>query len=178
MTRPRIWLANLTVGLLAVAACEQPTPVNTATDALRFLEADAVVIDGQHFFTQEGVRAATLQFDTAYQWRDSIDMHLARLTLSVYNEDGSERASVTSERGTLDRRGDRMTARENVILIVPGQQRRVETEELHYDPEGNRIWSDSAFVMTHEGRTLRGSSFTSDLEFRNFRVLGPGGGGP
>jgi LPS export ABC transporter protein LptC len=172
----RIVLANLAIGALAVYGCQEPAPMTTATDSLRFLEADAVVIDGQHFFTQEGVRAATLLFDTAYQWRDSVDMHLARLTLTVYNEDGSERARVTSDRGTLDRRGDRMTARENVVLVVPAQVRRLETEELHYDPEGNRIWSDSAFAMTHDGRSLRGSAFTSDLEFRNFRVLGPGGG--
>jgi len=172
----RMVLTNLVVGALVLYGCQDPAPTTTATDNLRFLEADAVVIDGQHFFTQEGVRAATLLFDTAYQWRDSVDMHLARLTLTVYNEDGSERARVNSDRGTLDRRGDRMTARENVVLVVPAQLRRLETEELHYDPEGNRIWSDSAFTMTHEGRALRGSAFTSDLEFRNFRVLGPGGG--
>jgi LPS export ABC transporter protein LptC len=167
-------LAYVVLVSLALFGCQEEAPVVTSPQN-RFLEADAVVIEGEHYFTQEGIRSAHLVFDTAFQWRDSVDTHLAGLTLTVFNEDGSERARVTSDRGTLDRRGDRMTARESVVLVVPAQDRRVETEELHYDPDAGRMWSDSSFVMLHAGRTLRGSSFTSDLEFRNFRILGPEG---
>jgi LPS export ABC transporter protein LptC len=170
---------GLTYGILALllaGACQDQPPVPTVADDLQLMGADQVTQGGRHIFTQEGIRSSVLTFDTAFQWRDSVNLHLRNLDLTVFNEDGSERARVTSERGTLDSRAERMTARRNVVLVVPGQDRRVETEELHYDPEGGRLWSDSAFVMLHQGRTHRGSAFTSDLEFQNFRIVGPGGG--
>jgi LPS export ABC transporter protein LptC len=168
-------LVYAALALLLAASCQDEPAVPTIADDLQLMGADQVMEGGRHYFTQEGIRSAVLNFDTAFQWRDSVNLHLRGLDLTVFNEDGSERARVTSERGTVDRRADRMVARRNVILIVPGQDRRVETEELHYDPEGGRIWSDSAFVMIHQGRTHRGSAFTSDLEFRNFTIMGPGG---
>jgi LPS export ABC transporter protein LptC len=162
------------LALLAFSACQDDAPVTVVTDGGVYLGADLVTLNGRHYFTQDGIRSATLVFDTMYQWNDSVNVHLRNPVLTVFHEDGSERATVTSLKGTLDRRAERMVARENVVLVVPDQDRHVETEELHYDPEGNRIFSDSAFVMVHQGRTLRGSSFTSDLEFRNFRIIGPG----
>lgn len=178
MRRSRMALSYAVIGLLTAVGCQEESPVPTVADEVRLLEADQVTIGGRHYFTQEGIRAATLHFDTVYQWRDSVNWHMREPNLTVYNDDGSERARVTSRRGVINPRADQMIAREQVVLVVPGQDRRVETEELHYDPEGGRIWGDSAFVMYHEGRILRGSSFTSDLEFRNFRVLGPGGRDP
>lgn len=168
-------LTLLALALLTFAACQDDAPVTTVTDGGVYLDADLVTLNGRHYFTQDGIRSATLVFDTAFQWNDSVNVHLRNPVLSVFHEDGSERATVTSRKGILDRRAEQMVARESVVLVVPEQDRHVETEELHYDPEGNRIFSDSAFVMIHEGRTLRGSSFTSDLEFRNFRIIGPGG---
>ena len=78
----------------------------------------------------------------------------------------------------LEPLAERLTARGEVVLVVPFQERRLETEELHYDPELNQLWSDSAFVMNEEGRERAGSSFRSDLEFRDFVVQGSGGTGP
>lgn len=176
MNPGRIALAGAALWLLAFVGCEGEPPVATVSDEVRMLGSDMIIVNGRHHFTREGIRAATLRFDTAYQWNDSVNVHLAGPVLTVFNEDGSERATVTSDRGVMDRRAEGMIARQNVVLIVPGQERRVETEELHYDPEGGRLWSDSSFTMVHEGRTLRGSAFTSDLEFRNFRVVGSEGG--
>ncbi|MEC7386344.1 MAG: hypothetical protein VYD22_01445, partial [Gemmatimonadota bacterium] len=59
----------------------------------------------------------------------------------------------------------------DVLLIVHSDQRRIETQELNYDPESERIWSDSATVQTMvDGSITRGSAFESDMEFRNVRI--------
>ena len=162
-----------------LAACEVDAPVATAADADRFLGADAIVMSGVTTISNaDGIRTARLQFDTAYQWSDSTHQALRGVNLIVFNEDGSERATVTSLRGTFEPLAERLTARGEVVLVVPFQDRRLETEELHYDPELNQLWSDSAFVMNEEGREREGSSFRSDLEFRDFIVQGSGGTGP
>lgn len=165
--------------LPALAACEVDAPVATVSDPDRFLEADAIVMGGVTTISNaDGIRTARLQFDTAYQWNDSTHQALRGVNLIVFNDDGSERATVTSLRGTFEPLAERLTARGEVVLVVPFQDRRLETEELHYDPELNQLWSDSAFVMNEEGGQREGSSFRSDLEFRDFVVQGSAGTGP
>lgn len=176
MSRWRSGIAGLLLILVAAVAvaCEEEPPVATVPSEYLQFDADGVVFQMTHRFTQEGVLQALVLADTAIQWHDSTAVALRVVDLRIYAEDGTERAHVTSQRGTLDTRTERMTARGDVVLVIPGEQRTIESEELHFDPRGERIWSDSAFVMRHQGRLLRGASFTSDLEFRNFEIRGTG----
>lgn len=170
-----LWAVTVVAAGALFAACDGDAHVPTMSGDLQYLDADWVLVNGRHVMTNEdGVRTADLLFDTMYQWRDSTQSALRGVDLRVFTETGAERAWVTSLRGTLDSRSERLTANGNVVLVVPGQERQLETEELHYDPEEDRIWSDSSFVMLEEERTFRGSWFTSDTEFRNFTSGGSG----
>lgn len=167
-----VWALLSVCGL--IAACEEGAPVATIVADPGLAQADGITIDGVHvFLNSEGVRESYLVFDTMYHWRDSLDYHLVGVDLIVNFEDGTERVRVTSNEGRMDPRGERFLAQGDVVLVVPDEGRRLESQELHYDPNGERIWSDSAFVMTVPGRNpLRGRSFTSDLSFQNFRIVG------
>ncbi len=171
---------TVAVALLVTVGCEEPRDAATVSGDILALQADFIVFGGEQFMSREGQREAHIVYDTAFQWIDSTAVALRRLTLKVYNEDGTERATVTADRGTLDQATDRMVAHGNVVLVIPGDEgRTIMSEELHYDPDGGMIWSDSAFVMrtrsaTGAVRELRGSRFSSDLEFRNFQAWGPG----
>ena len=170
-----VWLAILAS---ALGSCQENAPVPTLSEDESYLGADGVVMGGITTITNdEGIRSARLHFDTAYQWSDSVHQSLRGVDLMVFNEDGSERARITSLRGTFDPRGESLTANGEVVLLVPFQDRRLTTEELHYDPEIAQLWSDSAFVMTQAGNTYEGTSFSSDLEFGDFVVYGTAGSG-
>lgn len=158
------------------AACAEEVPVATVPEEYLRFDADGVVFDMTHRFTQDGRLQALVMADTAIQWNDSTAVAMRGVNLRVYNEDGTERAHVTAVRGTLDTRTEAMVAHGDVVLIIPSEQRRIETQQLRYDPRGGEIVGDSAFVMTLPGsRPMRGRSFRSDLEFRNFRIVGEGG---
>ena len=46
------------------------------------------------------------------------------------------------------------------------------SQEIYYDPDSDRIWSDSATVrILKNGTETRGSAFESDIEFNNVRIL-------
>jgi hypothetical protein len=46
------------------------------------------------------------------------------------------------------------------------------SQEIHYDPNIDRIWSDSATTrILKNGSETRGSAFESDIEFTNVRIL-------
>jgi LPS export ABC transporter protein LptC len=176
MTGRHLFTWVFLAGSALLVACQGDTAVPTVQAELPFLDADGVVIQGHLTFTNaEGIRSAEVTFDTAYQWNDSVNTALRGVDLTVFNENGSTRAHLTSLAGTMDERWQRLTARGNVVLLISGENIRVESEEIHFDPEQGRIWSDSAFVRIQPGRApVRGTSFTSDMEFNNFRITGEG----
>lgn len=157
-------------------ACEEPTQAPIAPPELQELGADLVNYGMVSFLTASGVREGRIEADTAYVFSDSALVRMRGMELVFYEDDGRARATIVAERGELDENTDRMVARGNVVLTVHADGRRIESQELHYDPNRDRIWSDSATVQTLPGgRTTRGTAFESDLDFRNVRIANPRG---
>jgi LPS export ABC transporter protein LptC len=117
--------------------------------------------------------------DTAYFFNDSTVVLLrGNVTLTAYHEDvGTEKAVVTSDRGRLNTSDNSMVAQGNAVLEIAEGERRIESSELRYHPEQDRIWSDSATVMYEAQTIVEGSGFDADLNFtqvlvRNARTRG------
>lgn len=172
-----LFTACVAVPLLA-AACDEAADTPVASEEILGIEADLVTTGMVSFLTSSGVREGRVEADTAYAFYDSSLVRLKGMRLVFYQADGTERASVTADEGEMDENSDRMVARGNVVLIVLADGRRIETAELYYDPHQERIWSDSTTVQTLAGGSVtRGTSFESDLEFRNVRIANIRGGG-
>lgn len=179
--RTGVLLFFLGLAIVTGACSEEPeTPV--AASELQELEADQAVFGMRMYITVEGVREALLYADTAYTYRDSVEIDVRSLRLTLYGETGNERAFVTANRGAIDPNTQRMQARGTVVLTIPEQNRRIESEQLNYDPNRDRIWSDTATVMMHDGRRSTGDAFESDLDFTSVKIFGArgrsGNGGP
>ena len=174
-------LALLAVSVVIPAllsACAESADAPVASADVQGIGADLVQYGMVSFLTASGVREGRVQADTAYVFYDSATVRLRGMRLVFYNADGTERATVTADAGELDENTDRMTARGDVVLIVQADGRRIETVELNYDPEQDRIWSDSATVQTMpDGSVTRGTAFESDLDFRNVVIRNIRGGG-
>jgi LPS export ABC transporter protein LptC len=135
------------------------------------LPADQVMIDVQFSSTSKGIRAAELKSDTAYLFSDSAVTHLRGVDLEMYDASGRQTAHLTSVTGVYNQNTQAMIGRGDVVLIVLADGRRIETEELYYDPEQRRIWSDVETHMTlPDGTDITTSNFTADDEFRNVQT--------
>ena len=166
----------LALATLAGSACqdEENSPV-----AGEFEQGvDGPVLFGMSaFLTTNGVREGRVDADTAYTYADSTLLDLRSMTVLFYDEAGRERATVTGRTGEFDQDTGRMVARGDVVLLIHTDSSRIESAEIHYDPDTDRVWSDSATVRTlRDGTVTRGSSFESDIEFTNVRVLNIRGG--
>lgn len=159
------------VALLTAGACGEPPETPVAAADLQELQADMAVFGMRQYITVEGVREALLEADTAYTYRDSTEIDVRALRLTLYSETGSERAFVTAQRGSVDPNTQRMQARGNVVLTIPDQARRIESEQLQYDPNRDRIWSDTFTVMIHQGQRSTGEAFESDLGFTSVKIF-------
>lgn len=174
--RRMAWV-SLMAGLGLGCRDEVATPV--ASPALLSSGADQVMTGFELFLTFQGVREGVVRGDTAFLYRDSSMVVLVNPTLELFDQAGGVRATVTARKGRYHTVSRGMSAFGEVVLVIPEGDRRVEGPELHYDPAGDRIWSDSLTTMREGAVVSQGLGFTSDLQFRQMRV-GPGsirGGG-
>jgi LPS export ABC transporter protein LptC len=165
--------------VLVLGACVEDPPVASDPTGGSFPSADAVTISGEYYFSNaQGIRASHLRFDTLYTWNDSINSEARGPALTIFNEDGSQRALVTSREGIIDSRFESFIARGSVVLDVPAQMLHLETEELRYDSQTDQISTDTCFLLMREGQApLRGSRFRSDIEFQSIQAENTGGCG-
>lgn len=166
----RVGLAGLLAGVLFLVGCgsQEDTPV-VSPDLLE-MDAEGVMYGMRSMITVEGVREGMVSADTAYFYEDSANVELRQLSLTVYTEEGQERALVTAALGWLNLDTNEMVARGNAVLTVRTDNRIIESAELHYDPNEDRIWSDSATVQRLDGVVSEGSSFESNLDFTNVLI--------
>ncbi|CAN5845009.1 hypothetical protein BH23GEM9_BH23GEM9_04170 [soil metagenome] len=166
-----------TLAATVLAACGGTTAMEHSD--YEPLPADQVLIGVEHAMTANGVRQSVLKSDTTLIYDDSASIKLRVVNLTMYNEDGTVRATLTSESGELDQTSNKMVARGSVELVVLGAQgRTVWTEELHYDPTQRRVWSTvHTRTVTARGERLEGDGFTADDQFRNIEVMRPRGTG-
>jgi LPS export ABC transporter protein LptC len=173
-------LAGVGIGLaIALSACENPRQEAVVDPQLVSIEADYIIFGNTHYLTRKGIREALVVADTAYFFNDSTVVLLrGNVTLTAYHEDlGTEKAVVTSDRGRLNTSDNSMVAQGNAVLEIAEGERRIESSELSYHPEQDRIWSDSATVMYEAQTIVEGSGFDADLNFtqvlvRNARTRG------
>ncbi len=168
--------AACVLALSTLTACNDASDTPVASDFMQSIDAP-VVFGMTAYLTSTGVRQGKVEADTAYTYADSTDVDLRGMHVAFYDDDGGERATVTARTGEWNQETDRMVARGDVVLIVDADSSKIESQEINYDPDSDRVWSDSATVRTlKDGSVTRGSSFESDIDFQNVVVRNPRGG--
>lgn len=161
--------------LLPLLACGEDAAAPVADEALLNMKSDNVVIGLRHRMTTEGRARVILLADTAYMQRDS--MEVVRPRMEFFDENGTRTGDLVAKRGFIHARTEAMTVRGGVVLNTVQGDRRIQTEELHFDPQADRIWSDVATTMRERGTVLSGTGFTADAQMTNVRVVNPRGTG-
>jgi LPS export ABC transporter protein LptC len=157
---------------LLTIACDRQTAAPAADAGFKMLAADQVIVGFQQYVTERGLNKAIMRGDTAYIYEDSSLAKVQKVDLVLYDEAGKVSARLTSKAGRLNTFSQAMTASGNVILITESDGRRIETEELHYDPTTHRIWSTVQTTQRHQGGVLTGTGFEADDKFYNVRITG------
>jgi len=131
--------------------------------------ADQMMFGISTLLTDRGVLNAELESDTAFFFDENTRIELRGVKLTFYTRTGERNSVLTSREGTYNTRQSQMEAR-GTVVVVSEDGRRLTTEQLRYEQMRNEISSDSAFVLTEQGRRLEGVGFTSDPNMNNVRV--------
>lgn len=169
-------------GLASACTVEDDGPI--VSPELEAMQADAMIFNFQFTLLNEGIREAIVVADTAYRFNDSTVVYLrGNVELTSFEaESGVERAVITAHRARLEEKSRAVTAWVGAVLRIREVGRELQSEEIKYEPNRNRVSSDSTTVMIEGETVVEGSGFTSDLKFTNVVVENPRsrprGGGP
>lgn len=159
--------------MLVASACQRTTEPDS-TD-FQSVPADMMVVGMQQNITASGIRVGLLRGDTALVFDDSTTVKVKNVDLTIYAEGtGAERAHLTAREGDFNQQTQFMVARGNVVLVT-NDGKRIETEELQYDPQSKRIWSSRETTLIEPGSRIVGDGFEADETFTNYRITRPRG---
>lgn len=167
----RLRQACLAAMTLLVIACDKATPPKTGA-AARGIDplADQVVFGSRTLVTDGGLRRAEVLSDTSLFYDDNTRMDMRVVRMVFFSSSGAKDAVMTSRTARYLTRDNVLEARGNVVInTIDG--RRLVTEQAKYDSRVNQISSDSAFVLTEEGREASGIGFVSDPDMNNLRII-------
>jgi LPS export ABC transporter protein LptC len=168
---------RLAVGLSALlhmllAGCGGGGDGAVITSEYQDLPSDRVLYGAETQITVKGVREVVLTSDSMYADEDSTTAQLFGVKLMKYDTLGRTTANVTARRGRYNQRTQNLVAQGSVVVTL-SDGRRVETEELNYDPESHQIWSDVFTVVRHpNGEATRFQTFSTDDKFQNMTGTG------
>ncbi|HUF12197.1 MAG TPA: LPS export ABC transporter periplasmic protein LptC [Longimicrobiales bacterium] len=167
--------AGLVVLVLLLGGCGGEDEPPIAEAEIANMDADQVMFGVEHFITGNGVVRGVLLADTAFMYEDSALVRVRPVDLTLYNEQGEVAGEVTARSGVLNTRTQLMTATGDVVVQAEQSDERIETEELHFDPNRDRIWSVVATTIHRDGTVLRGTGFTSNTRLTDTRIDAPRG---
>jgi LPS export ABC transporter protein LptC len=163
-------IALLAVVTLLLTACQDPGATPPVAGAGIRDTADQTMFGVRLMLADRGIQRAQMEADTAYTYEDNTRTELRNVRTTFFTETGLKNGTLTSREGTYNVRSGNMEARGNVV-VVSEDGRRLETQQLRYDPARNEISSDSAFVLTEPDQRIAGIGFTADPNLNNVNIL-------
>jgi LPS export ABC transporter protein LptC len=169
----RMFLSCLAI---AIGACGGASTAPSGGD-YQDLAADKIMIGTKHTQYSDGVRSAEGQYDTVFVFNDSAVYHLRGVNTRMFDAAGRLSATITADSGVLNQSTDAMIAQGNVVLVTQ-QNCTIKSDELHYDPETRRIWSDVATRFEFDGKVTTAKKFNADDSFNQVTAEGLTGAFP
>lgn len=155
------------------AGCTQ-TGVTPRETGERADSADQIIVGMITQLTENGVLRSYVEADTAYLYQNHQTLSLRRLRIRLLGAQGNLTSTLSANQGIYNSLTGRLDARGDVLVETP-DGRRLRTQHLIYDKASNRVESDSAFTFESPTEQGSGSSFRSDIEFKNLEVSNPRG---
>lgn len=157
-----------------LAACRGPKQDAVAAVEAAADTADQLLIGLTQYITQDGVRKAYLEADTAFLYENTGRADLKKVKVTFFGLDGDTSSVVTGKFGSYDWRTGRMETRDDVVVLLSNGG-RLTTSVLRYDQTKNEVSTDQHYVYVAPDRQMEGEGFVTDPALSVFRTTRPRG---
>jgi LPS export ABC transporter protein LptC len=97
------------------------------------------------------------------------------LYVEFFREDGQITSTLKANYGKQERNKDLFLVKGNVVLENLEKQEKLETEELYWDKNKDRIYTDKFVKITTPERVLMGKGLETNQSFWPYKILNPTG---
>jgi LPS export ABC transporter protein LptC len=158
----RLWPLLLAAVLLLGGCYQAEEQTSPPTDERL---PDQTIENYQLTTSEAGVKRWVLDSDRMEKFEDQEDVELYGVRMRFYR-DGVYHSTLTSERGIANLSTRNLFAWGNVVVVTE-DDRRLETEELHYDNVAGRIHNDvfNRYRRGQDWSTGFGLEATPDLDY-------------
>jgi len=152
---------------LGVAGCEREPATPNPESESNF--PSQLTTDYVTRHSRDAVPVWELFGDVAQKFDGDEVMHLNGVRM-VFYRDGEEDAVLTSDTGQIHEETEATVARGNVVVVTE-DGRRLESEELHWDPERELIHTEEFVRFTEGDQVLTGYGLETDPDLTNVMIL-------
>ena len=150
-----------------LAACGAPERQGLNARAMAADSADQLIMGMNTVLTKDGVQQAYVSADTAYLYEASGRADLRHVKVTFYTAQGTPESVLTGKEGTYWMRTNKMSARDNVLVVRSSDGARLRTDFLEYDPAQNQVRTDKPYVADKGEQHIEGVGFVCDPAFTN-----------
>ncbi len=164
---PAIPVAAALAASLALGACggkEAPIGASEETSG-----ADREIRGFELTETHDGLRAWVLHAKTAWRFSNFDEVKLEDPKLEFYDDQGKVTSVMTARRGTVDEKSGNMTA-EDAVLLVTTDGDTLETSEMNYAKDEDRITGPGLVRIRKPDRVLTGVGFEAKPDLSEYQV--------
>jgi LPS export ABC transporter protein LptC len=133
------------------------------TDSVHTLYSDSAVVRAKL------VAAKQFQFESGDQEFPN------GIYIEFYEVDGSISSTIKADKGYYTKEENLYTGVGNVVVRNIEKKEQLDTEELFWKPDEDRVFTDKFVTIQTEDELLMGDGLTSNQDFSSYRILKPRG---
>jgi len=132
---------------------------------------DRVTTDAEYFFTDSGRVRNRLRAGRIAEWSaEPKRTELSNgLELVFFDSSGAQQSILTARRGVLMPAEKRMEVSDQVVF-VNDKGERMETEQLTWDQDSGRVFTDRAVRIQRGGDIIHGEGLTAKEDFSRYTI--------
>ncbi len=93
------------------------------------------------------------------------------VNIEFYGEKNQKSSILTSKKAKYNKEKNIYTATQDVVIINNDEGKKLNTEELHWNPGTKKIYTDKFVKIESPEELLTGTGLESSEDFNNYRIL-------
>ena len=110
-----------------------------------------------------------------WQYENGDGVYPKGINMAFYDKTGRVTNTVRANYGKYDKQTDSYLARGNVVVINVIKDETLRTEELHWDKQRRKLFTDKFVTIQTPTDALKGHGMTANQDFSDWHILRPSG---
>jgi LPS export ABC transporter protein LptC len=127
------------------------------------------------YYSDSALVKVEMKAETQNEYENGDRIFPKGIDLQFFDADGSVNSTLTSNHAKLDKKTGIYTVKGNVIIIGIKEYKKVNTEELLWNPATKRVFTDKFVRIETKEEILTGNGLNASQDFKSYKIINPTG---